>query len=198
MVTPGRLRDLFDGAPTPHIAHPPHTHHRDFYLATDGSFAGGRGGLGVIVETGGGERVLRLARFAESRDNNVAEYRALRLGLDALAPHADPSASVGVLVDHDGLAANVNGASLGVAAPDWPASPVRVPAGGETYWRDIRAGIRRYADVRAAAIRSDENPAHVLANAPDEYAHLDEPSPVAGQDWAAPPPSRADRHAADD
>ncbi|PSP96181.1 ribonuclease H, partial [Halobacteriales archaeon QH_8_68_33] len=23
------LRDLFDEAPTPHIAHPPRTHHRD-------------------------------------------------------------------------------------------------------------------------------------------------------------------------
>ncbi|MFB6354796.1 MAG: ribonuclease H, partial [Halobacteriales archaeon] len=40
----GRLRDLFDDAPTPHIAHPPRTHHRDYYLATDGSFLAGRGG----------------------------------------------------------------------------------------------------------------------------------------------------------
>ena len=49
MATYGRpfLRDLFDGAPTPHIAHPPATHHRDFYLATDGSFRQSGGGLGV-------------------------------------------------------------------------------------------------------------------------------------------------------
>ena len=93
MASPGRplLRDLFDGAPTPHIAHPPRTHHRDFYLATDGSFVAGRGGLGAILETGDGERVFRLARVAESPDNNVAEYRALRRGLDALAAHAVPS-----------------------------------------------------------------------------------------------------------
>jgi len=52
------LRDLFDEAPTPHIAHPPRTHHRDFYLATDGSYRGSRdanggpnGGLGVVIET---------------------------------------------------------------------------------------------------------------------------------------------------
>ena len=32
------LRNLFDESPTPHIAHPPHTHCRDFYIATDGSY----------------------------------------------------------------------------------------------------------------------------------------------------------------
>lgn len=198
MVGYGRLRDLFDDAATPHIAHPPHTHHRDFYLATDGSFVAGRGGLGVIAETGEGDRVLRLARVAESPNNNVAEYRALRLGLDALAGHATAGDSVGVLLDHNDLAANVNAAALGLTAPDWPAGPVRVPREGVGYWRDIRAHIRGFGDLRAASIRSDDNPAHVLANAPEDYRHLDEPGGPAGRDWDVPPASRADRHQASD
>ncbi len=53
MAAHGRpaLRDLFDESPTPHIAHPPRTHHRDFYVATDGSFRGSGGGLGAVIET---------------------------------------------------------------------------------------------------------------------------------------------------
>lgn len=199
MVGNRRLRDLFDDAPTPHIAHPPRTHHRDYYLATDGSFVPGRGGLGAIAETGNGKRVLRLARVAESPDNNVAEYRALRFGLDALVHRAEPGASVGVLLDHDDLAANVNTAALGLATPDWPAGPVRIPKGGADYWRDIRTRIRGFGDLRAASIRSDDNPAHPLANAPEDYRHLAEDGAVSmGRDWEVPPPSRADRHQASD
>ena len=60
------LRDLFDEAPTPHIAHPPRTHHRDFYVATDGSYRNDddgdtNGGLGVVIETRDGERVSMTA-----------------------------------------------------------------------------------------------------------------------------------------
>ena len=195
------LRDLFDGAPTPHIAHPPRTHHRDYYVATDGSFLADGGGLGAIVETGEGDRLRRVARHDDAPDNNVAEYRALSVGLEALAEYATPDASVGVLIDHDALAANVNAAALGMAHPDWPASPVRVPRAGEAAWRDIRGHLDRFADVRAACVASDDNPAHALANAPDEYGHLDEPvhpSSPASRDWEVPPPSRADRHLADD
>ena len=53
------LRDLFDDSPTPHIAHSPRTHHRDFYLATDGSFRESGGGLGAVIETRDGQRVGR-------------------------------------------------------------------------------------------------------------------------------------------
>ncbi|EMA46554.1 hypothetical protein C449_04375, partial [Halococcus saccharolyticus DSM 5350] len=76
------LRDLFDDSPTPHIAHPPRTHHREFYVATDGSFRVAGGGLGVVIETRDGERVARLSIPDDPPDNNVAEYRALHLGLD--------------------------------------------------------------------------------------------------------------------
>ena len=159
----------------------------------------GRGGLGAIIETGDGERLLRLARVADSPDNNAAEYRALRLGLDALAERAEPGASVGVLVDHDDLAANVNATSLGLAAADWPARRVSVPEAGAGYWRDIRRRIGEFGDLRAAAIRSDDNPAHVLANAPGDYRHVNADAPPGGgRDWEAPPPSRADRRRASD
>jgi ribonuclease HI len=204
MATSGRLRDLFDDSPTPHIAHPPRTHHRDYYLATDGSFVGGRGGLGAIVETGEGERLLRLARVADSPDNNAAEYRALRLGLDALAARAESGASVGVLVDHDDLAANVNAAVLASRDPTRkPPHRVSIPSATTNHWRGIQARINGFGAIRAARIESDRNPAHPLANAPDEYAHVnDEPDrcvlPAPGvSDEQVPPPSRSDRRASD-
>src|SRR6056297_3165236 len=110
MAVHGRstLRDLFDDSPTPHIAHPPRTHHRHFYVATDGSYRAEGGGLGAVIEARDGTRVARLALSDTPPDNNVAEYRALHLGLDVLAARAPPGSRVGVLVAHDDLAANVN------------------------------------------------------------------------------------------
>lgn len=192
------LRDLFDDAPTPHIAHPPRTHRRDYYVATDGSFVEDGGGIGAIIETGAGERLLRLARRDDSPDNNVAEYRALHLGLDALAERVPRTARVGVLVDHNDLAANVNAAALGIRNPDWPAGPVSVPDASNHHWRGIRARIVGFAGIRAACLNSDRNPAHVLANAPDEYAHVNGDPERLERDWEIPPPSRADRHSVSD
>src|SRR6056297_3582982 len=144
------LRDLFDEAPTPHIAHPPRTHHRDFYLATDGSFRGTGavstdsgdeaakpvGGLGVVIETRDGERVARLSVPNSTPDNNVAEYRALHLGLDVLSARAPANARVGVLIDHDDLAGNVNATVLsGRDAGFEPTHRVSVPHATGVHWR---------------------------------------------------------------
>jgi hypothetical protein len=199
------LRDLFDESPTPHIAHPPRTHHRDFYVATDGSFRESGGGLGVVVETRDGERVLRLSVPNRAPDNNVAEYRALHLGLDALASRAPADADVGLLIDHDDLAGNVNATALTIAEPEMRRTHgVSVPPATGLHWRGIRARINGFDGVRAARIPSDDNPAHPLANAPEEYAHVNgEPDrcvlPVGpGSDPQIPPPSRADRHEASD
>ena len=208
MAAMGRstLRDRFDDAPTPHIAHPPHTHHRDFYVATDGSFRGDAGGLGVIIEAADGERVARLAVTDSPPDNNVAEYRALHLGLDTLAARAPPDASVGILLDHDELAANVNAAVLAGRGPGFePLAEFSHPPGIEHHWRGIRARIVGFDVVRAATVRSRDNPAHPLANAPEEYRHVNrEPARCrvpgrAGQRARSqvPPPSRSDRHAGD-
>jgi hypothetical protein len=175
MAAHGRstLRDLFDDSPTPHIAHPPRTHHRHFYVATDGSFRPDGGGLGVVIETCDGVRVARVALQDTAPNNNLAEYRALHLGLDVLAANAPPSVRVGVLVDHDDLAANVNRATLAAADPDWdPVGPVALPTGSRFHWRGIEARIAGFDELRAARIDSRENPAHPLANAPDEYAHV--------------------------
>jgi hypothetical protein len=198
------LRNLFDDSPTPHIAHPPHTHHRDFYLAADGSFRdSGEGGLGVIIETRDGGRIARLSVPDRVPDNNVAEYRALHLGLDVLAANVPPSARVGVLVDHDDLAANVNRATLAGRESDYrPPHPFRVPGAAEHHWRGIRARVNGFGELRAARIRSAENPAHPLANAPERFEHVNpttEPDrPVSGYDGEqVPPPSRANRHAGD-
>lgn len=199
------LRDLFDDSPTPHIAHPPQTHHRDFYLATDGSFHGGEGGLGVVIETRDGKCVARLAVPDVVPDNNVAEYRALHFGLDVLAARAPARSRVGVLVDHDDLAKNVNAAMLDLAAPGVD-SPHRtsVPAATTNHWRGIRARVRGFHALRVARIESDVNPAHPLANAPEEYAHVNDeceqclrPEPPAEAGQRVPPPSRAERMADD-
>ncbi|GAB3328257.1 ribonuclease H [Haloplanus rallus] len=215
MAVHGRstLRDLFDDSPTPHIAHPPRTHHRHFYVATDGSYRADGGGLGAVIETRDGRRVARIALPDTPPDNNVAEYRALHLGLDVLAARAPPGSRVGVLVDHDDLAANVNDATLAAGHPDWePAHPVEVPTHGKYHWRGVRARIAHFEELRAARIDSRVNPAHPLANAPDQYAHVNrrtdrcvipasgERAPEDGRADAGseiPPPSRAERRAGD-
>jgi hypothetical protein len=199
------LRDLFDESPTPHIAHPPRTHHRDFYLATDGSFTESGGGLGVVIETRDGERVARLSVHNQAPDNNVAEYRALHLGLDVLAARTPADARVGVLLDHDQLAGNVN-ASVLAARGTRNESPHETSVPGNTglHWRGIRARLRGFGEVRAARISGDRNPAHPLANAPDQYAHVNhEPdrcvlpeAPVGAEQ--IPPPSRSNRGGASD
>ncbi|MFB6084512.1 MAG: ribonuclease H [Halorientalis sp.] len=205
------LRDLFDESPTPHIAHPPRTHHRDFYLATDGSYRGRRGaaggeddpdgGLGVVIETRDGKRVARLSVADSAPDNNVAEYRALHLGLDVLAARAPDDARVGVLIDHDDLAGNVNQAVIDARGADWDPA-VSVPAATSNHWRGIRARINGFDEIRAARIESDVNPAHPLANAPDQYAHVNhEPDrcvvPTDPSEERVPPPSRSDRGVGD-
>jgi ribonuclease HI len=175
MAVHGRstLRDLFDDSPTPHIAHPPRTHHRHFYVATDGSYRPDGGGLGAVIEARDGTRVSRLSMPDAPPDNNVAEYRALHLGLDVLAARAPDGARVGVLVDHDDLAANVNSAVLAADHPDWtPTRGISIPARSRHHWRGIRARIASFGELRAARIDSRVNPAHPLANAPEEYGHV--------------------------
>ena len=206
------LRDLFDDSPTPHIAHPPRSHHRDFYVASDGSFrphgsggaASAAGGLGVVIETLDGDTVVRLSVPDSAPDNNVAEYRALHLGLDVLARHAPADARVGLLIDHDQLAANVNAEVLATHGSAYdPPHRVRVPPATGLHWRGIQARINGFGEVRAARISGDRNPAHPLANAPDQYAHVNtEPDRCMrpGQsraDEQVPPPSRSDRGASD-
>jgi len=200
-----RLRELFDDSPTPHIAHQPRTHRRDFYVASDGSSTSAGSGLGAIIEARTGERVARVAIEDDAPDNNVAEYRALHLGLDVLAARAPGGARVGVLVDHDALAANVNAAAIAADDPEYAAlqSPT-VPARTEYHWRGICSRIAEFDELRAARIESGHNPAHPLANAPGQYAHVNrEPDrcllpDLEERDEQIPPPSRSERTGASD
>ena len=198
------LRDLFDEAPTPHIAHPPRTHHREFYLATDGSFRESGGGLGAVIETRDGSRVARLSVSNDAPDNNIAEYRALHLGLDVLANRSPPGARVGVLIDHDDLAANVNVSILAARKGRFDDHHrVSIPQRTSLHWRGIRTRLRDFGEVRAARIDSGRNPAHPLANTPGEYDHVNaEPDrcllpETPSREERVPPPSRADRRASD-
>jgi len=173
-------------------------------VAADGSFSPDGGGLGVVIETGTGECVARLSVPDAPPDNNVAEYRALHLGLDVLAHRAPPDVDVGVLVDHSGLAGDVNLAVLAGRGPDYRAlRDVSVPPGAANHWRGIRARVAGFGGLRAAELPSGANPAHVLANAPDQYAHVNEEPPrcllpdLETTETQIPPPSRANRHASD-
>ncbi|MFP4218252.1 MAG: ribonuclease HI [Salinarchaeum sp.] len=203
MAAHGRppLRDLFDDAPTPHIAHPPQTHRREFYVATDGSFRDhGDGGLGAVIETYDGRQVARLSLPDRAPDNNVAEYRALHLGLDVLAERSPSDARVGILLDHDELAANINVTVLGRRLPgaELPRE-CSIPTAAEHHWRGILARLAGFGEVRAARIDGDYNPAHPLANAPEQYAHVNETVDRCPLPWAThddtpagvPPPSRS-------
>ena len=204
IVGRSKLRDLFDDSPTPHIAHPPQSHRRDFYVATDGSYSRDGSGLGVIVETRDGERVARFSVPDEAPNNNVAEYRALHLGLDVLAARAPRDARIGVLVDHNDLAGDVNTAALAARAHDYrPIKEFSPPATADHHWRGIRARVVGFEEVRAAQLDSKSNPAHVLANEPEQYGHVnDEPARCLlpehdTGDSQVPPPSRSDRRASD-
>lgn len=206
IVGRSNLRELFDDAPTPHIAHPPESHRRDFYVATDGSYSSDGSGLGVIVESRTGDRIARLALPDEAPNNNVAEYRALHLGLDVLAARAPCDARVGILVDHNDLAGDVNTALLASRAHDYrPISDFSPPAGAKAHWRGIRARVVGFGEARAAQLDSGRNPAHVLANECEQYAHVnDEPARCLvpkfaepSDDPKVPPPSRSDRPASD-
>ena len=195
MATPGRrpLRNLFDEAPTPHIAHPPQTHQREYYVATDGSFRPEGGGLGAIIETRDGTRLARVAVPDQTPDNNIAEYRAVHLGLDVLAAQAPATSRIGILVDHDVLAGSINAAVLRHSHTRTEELPTpTVPPQAANHWRGIEARIAGFADVRAARIDSDQNPAHPLANRPAAYPHLDTQQPPSKRRHSAqPPPSRA-------
>lgn len=200
------LRDLFDEGTTPFIGHPPETHHLDYYLATDGSYRVHGGGLGSIIETRDGMEVDRTSQFDHSPDNNIAEYRALHLGLDILAARIPPDATVGIVLDHKELASNVNAERLLAADPsdDMPVS-VSIPPAAKHHWRGIRARLATLSDVRAARVESRRNPAHPLANEPEAYKHLRRspdrcvlPNTVTDlPDEGIPPPSRAPRQRSD-
>jgi hypothetical protein len=114
--------------------------------------------------------------------------------------------SVGVLLDHDQLAGNVNAAVLATRNRDFRGlTNVVLPASTHNHWRGIRARIAGFAEVRAATVDSRQNPAHPLANAPEQYAHVnverdqgfDAGRPDFDSSRQVPPPSRADRHAGD-
>ncbi|PSQ60500.1 ribonuclease H, partial [Halobacteriales archaeon SW_7_71_33] len=155
----------------------------------------------AVIETRDGRRVARVALTDRAPDNNVAEYRALHLGLDVLAERAPDEAAVGVLVDHDDLASNVNSAVLAGDHPDLdPPRPLTVPRRSRHHWRGIRARLSGFDEVRAARIDSDHNPAHPLANTPTRYAHVNrEPDrcllpETRDRREGCPPPSRRARH----
>ena len=109
------------------------------------------------------------------------------------------------LIDHDQLAENVNAEVLATHGSAYdPPHGVSVPPSTGLHWRGIQARINGFSEVRAARISGDRNPAHPLANAPDQYNHVNSeadrclrPEGTADSEQV-PPPSRAERSEASD
>lgn len=159
---PPRLRNRFDEARHPPAQGAPWTHHREFYLATDGSVRGDGGRLGAIVETIDGVRVGSWSRPAAVVDNNDAELKALHWGLDLLAARSPPRVNLGVLLDHDHLADSVAAVAggRGVAVPP-------IASASPHHWGGILARLSRFESVGVGVVAADENPAHGVANRGD-------------------------------
>ena len=158
---PARLRNCFDEGRRPTVQGRPTTHHRDYYLATDGSVDGEGGRVGAVAETIDGVRVGTWSRPAPVVDNNDAELKALHWGLDLLAARAPPSAHLGILLDHDPLAEQL-ARVIGLGPHAARRVPIRTSS--PHHWRGILARIHRYDAVGVAAVGATDNPAHEMAN----------------------------------
>ncbi|TKX59611.1 ribonuclease HI family protein [Halorubrum sp. SS7] len=121
-------------------------------LYVDGSARGNRGpaGAGAVLRTDG-EQAVRLGRPVGMAGNNVAEYAALHMGLEALAARCDPAA-VEVRIDSRTVIDDVWGAGDGVAsaAPYRPAIRERVAALSACEWTHLADSDPNPADARAA------------------------------------------------
>lgn len=158
---PARLRDRFDEARHPPAQGRPLTHHRDYYLATDGSVGPDGGRLGAVLETIDGVRVGAWSRTASVADNNDAELQALHWGLDLLAARSPPDSTVGVLLDHDVLG-EVLARAVGRSGYRLPPSPI--PSASRHHWGGILARITQCESVGVAVVTGKRNPAHAVAN----------------------------------
>lgn len=164
-MSPSRraLRERFDESFHPPPQRPPLTHHREWYLATDGSMIDGRGRLGAVLESADGRTRGRWSRSFPARDNNAAEVAALHFGLDRAAVHLGMGDRLGILLDHDPLA----DAAAVCATPETSAPP-RPPCGSASvnHWGGITARIAGVPDVRIGLVDSVDNPAHPVAHGP--------------------------------
>lgn len=169
------LRDRFDIAPAPGSAGPPRTHHRDLYLASDGSYSivGNSGGIGVEIQDADGERLGRIARAVDVPDNVHAEYLAAITGLEALSDSIGYGEAVGLLVDQLTVAEDLNRYAAFVNDPRRH-DPVeaRVPASLLDDWRGLRSMLDRAGDLRVVHVPGGSNPAHELARHPVRFESL--------------------------
>lgn len=161
-IAPARLRNRFDGGIHPPAQGLPDSHHRDCYLATDGSLRIDGAGMGVVAETFEGDCIGRWSRPASTTDNNAAELLALHWGLDLLSTRIPPAASIGIIVDHEQLALGLAEA-IGQSGYQFPDVPISTAS--EHHWGGILARISGFRSVGVAHVPGSGNPAHPLANA---------------------------------
>ena len=155
------LRNRFDSGVHPDGQPRPISQQRDYYLATDATMrdrADAR--MAVLLETYDGERVGAWTRQQAAVDNNAAEFDALRWGVDLLEPRIPPGASLGVLLDHEGLAKGV-AATVSGAGRTPPVGSIRARD-----WSGLRHSLATREDVQVVEIASEENPAHQLLAGP--------------------------------
>ncbi len=203
MAAHGRsaLRDLFDESPTPHIAHPPRTHHRDFYVATDGSFRKSGGGLGAVIETRDGTRVARIAtadtpRQQRRRVPGVTPWsrRSRRTSAsrrDRRCPRRPRHPRQQRQQHHVG----------GEPSRREATAPALGPVRDRLSLAGHSGTTQRVRRSSCCTNRQRSKPAHPLANAPHQYEHVNNepdrcilPEPPKSTVHEFPPPSRADRN----
>jgi ribonuclease HI len=135
---------------------------RALLLRTDGASRGNPGpaGIGVVIEAEDSGESLEMCAYIGETTNNVAEYRALNLGLEE-AGKLDPSALT-VLLDSELLVRQLSG-EYKVRAEHLR------PLHGDACRR-----LRRFPGVRILHVRREENmKADLLANRAID-AHLRE------------------------
>jgi len=124
----------------------------DVVLYVDGSSRGNPGpsGAGAVIRTGG--RQVCLGRpVGSNAENNVAEYAALQMGLDAVVTNGDPTA-VEVRIDSMTVIDDVwgDGDGLPSATPFKSGIADNVAAVPECEWRHLEDDDPNPADARAA------------------------------------------------
>ena len=125
----------------------------DVVLYVDGSSRGNPGpsGAGAVIRPVGGRRVCLGRPVGSNAENNVAEYAALQMGLNAVVADGPPAA-VEVRIDSMTVIDDVwgDGDGLPSAAPFKSGIAENVAAVPECEWRHLADDDPNPADARAA------------------------------------------------
>lgn len=124
----------------------------DVVLYVDGSSRGNPGpsGAGAVIRTNGGQRVCLGRPVGSNAENNVAEYAALQMGLDAVVT-GGPPAAVEVRIDSMTVIDDIWGDGDGLpSATPFKSGIADDVAAVPCEWRHLADDDPNPADARAA------------------------------------------------